>query len=104
MLGLAVEEEVVEEETGFSIDLYFPALSLFVEVDGPFHYAVNLAREEEDDESRRGVSKSEWLKERERRLPLGEGRDGGGGRREGEEQREAQREEGKEQREGRRHI
>ncbi|EKX55186.1 hypothetical protein GUITHDRAFT_131446 [Guillardia theta CCMP2712] len=48
LLGLEVEEEVVEEDTGLSVDFFLPSLSLYIEVDGPFHYAVDLAEEEVD--------------------------------------------------------
>mmetsp|Transcript_41307 Transcript_41307/g.129892 ORF Transcript_41307/g.129892 Transcript_41307/m.129892 type:complete len:1079 (-) Transcript_41307:1648-4884(-) len=69
LLGLEVEEEVVEEDTGLSVDFFLPSLSLYIEVDGPFHYAVDLAEEEVD--AGGGGGTTQWLKETERKLPLG---------------------------------
>jgi hypothetical protein len=40
-LGYNVEEECVHEGSGLSLDIYLPALSVFVEVDGPSHFVVN---------------------------------------------------------------
>ena len=40
-LGLAVEEEFVDDQTGYSLDIYLPQYRCGVEVDGPFHYIAN---------------------------------------------------------------
>lgn len=40
-LGLELEEEFVDEKTGYSIDIFIRGYRCAIEVDGPFHYIAN---------------------------------------------------------------
>jgi len=40
-LGLELEEEYVDEKTGYSIDIFIAGYRCAIEVDGPFHYIAN---------------------------------------------------------------
>lgn len=47
-MGYAVEVEVLEAKSRYTLDIWLPEYRLAVEVDGPFHYALELYREEEE--------------------------------------------------------
>ena len=47
-MGYVVEVEVLEAKSRYTLDIWLPEYRLAIEVDGPFHYALELYREEEE--------------------------------------------------------